>query len=531
MIATMRSRRVTADSDQGFTLVEVVVAMAIVAFLLMGLLSASLSAVRAATSARIDQQAGDLVSSRIEELRSQPFSAIAMRPADVATDGSITGTPASWVVPNNVGPEAVVTSSTGIVTPSIQQLPPNSNGVVYTLKTYVTQVPGDATLRRVTVTADWQFNGTTRSRTASTIVSNAAAAEAPPAETPAFEVNWRGYDALVESIPQGVDAELNFEVINTGPDVTLSLTGQTDGTTSSSWQFFRDPLCDTNYNPATPLTGGQLITSTGGCFVMRWLNPPVGTYSVTVTGAVTGSSAVRDLSPPFALTVYKPDEPPCSPNVSLTVPAGYALSCFVLRNRPTGNTTTPTTFNPMDRFLTGLTVQDAFYNYSTNITAAPTGQGRYLNSGGRTSNPASSSAAGQLVAEWRVQPQSYSNMSFPAIVSIWYLLPCRSGVTSTTLTAAVGVYDQTKNSESAAWSTSSQRSGTATVRCGADWQQATINVGTASETAKVYTNEGSNRDRNFIAVRLINTGSAIRIGYDAPDRVGVLYLGTRRTTL
>lgn len=531
MKATSRSRKVTADSDQGFTLVEVVVAMAIVGFLLMGLLSASLSAVRAATSARIDQQAGNLVTSTLEQLRSQPFSTLAMRPGDITTDGTITGTPAVWTVPNGVGTEAVVTSSTGAVTPSIQTLPPNANGVVYTLKRYVTQVPGEPTLRRLTVTAEWQFNGVTRSRTASTIVSNAASAEEGPSETPAFTVEWRGYDTLVESIPQGVDAEINFEVVNSGPDVTLSFTAQNNGVTASSWQFFRDPLCDSNYNPAAPLTGGQLIPSTGACFVMRWLTPPVGVYEVVVTGAVTGSTATRDSTPVFTLTVFRPEEPPCSPNIALPVPAGYALNCYVLRNRPTGNTTTPTTFNPMDRFLDVLTTQDAFYNYSTNITAAPTGPGRYLNTGGNTNNSASTSAAGQLVAEWRYRPISYSNASFPAIVQFWYLFPCTPGAQTTTLTVAVGVYDQTKNSESAAWSNSSRASATKAVPCGPNWRQDSVTVGSVGSTVKVYTNEGANRDRNDLTVRISNSGKALRLGYDAPDRTAALYLGIQRTTL
>ena len=105
MATSTASRRVMARSDQGFTLVEVIVAMSITLFVIMGLLGASVSAVRASAAARIDQQAGDVLSSALEDTRSLDYSAIAMEPGDIASDLDISGNPPVWIVPNGIGPE------------------------------------------------------------------------------------------------------------------------------------------------------------------------------------------------------------------------------------------------------------------------------------------------------------------------------------------------------------------------------------------------------------------------------------------
>ena len=70
--AACRGGRVRRGGDNGFTLVEVIVSMAILVIAVSALLTALVVTLQATVLARANQQAGDVANAELEKVRSSP---------------------------------------------------------------------------------------------------------------------------------------------------------------------------------------------------------------------------------------------------------------------------------------------------------------------------------------------------------------------------------------------------------------------------------------------------------------------------
>jgi type II secretory pathway pseudopilin PulG len=163
-------------ADEGFTLVEVVVALALAVGVLLALLSSSVFAIRATLDGRQNQQAGDYLSQAIEAARSLDYGSLSMRSSDLGTDANIVTVSGVKKYNPGTGLETIDANATGAITPHV--VTGSTTNGTYTTKRYVT-VPSTATLnaqgmpsvRRLSVEVTWTQHGRTHTRKSSTILT------------------------------------------------------------------------------------------------------------------------------------------------------------------------------------------------------------------------------------------------------------------------------------------------------------------------------------------------------------------------
>lgn len=139
----MRAWSRLSGDDDGFTLLELTVAMIVIAVVVMTLVGLQLSELKTVASARQRQAATALADQKLERLRALPYSTI--QAGLLSTDATLTSD--TKVVSGRLGSpwnEAVVTSSTQ----AAPELVPHTqtsvlNGITYTIKTYVTHPLND----------------------------------------------------------------------------------------------------------------------------------------------------------------------------------------------------------------------------------------------------------------------------------------------------------------------------------------------------------------------------------------------------
>lgn len=183
--------RMTRHSD-GFTLVEMVVAVAIALIIFLGGAAALTSMLRTTTESRLKQHATEVLTEAIEDARGVDYRSLGMdanpsgaNATDLATLAA-TSTPAAHRITGSAGSyafdpdgsasgfssESLVTMTAGAAIDPLRVA--NRNGALYTVRTYVT-VPatsGGLLYRRVTVHITWVQNGRTYERTSSTFVTD-----------------------------------------------------------------------------------------------------------------------------------------------------------------------------------------------------------------------------------------------------------------------------------------------------------------------------------------------------------------------
>ena len=527
-------------SDGGFTLIEVVAAMGIAMFVLSALLMASISAVKASVSARVDQQAGDLLTKTLEDTRSLDFGAIAMSSADIVSDPTISGTvgststPPVWTVPNGVGPENVVYANTGSITPHITTITVNSNNIEYTLKRYVTQVPGDVS-RRVTVIVEWNVNNQPRSRTASTVIVESRRG----LPLPNYVVSTGG--AGVTAVNPGGIIQIPFIIKNLGARDSLELRAIVDSLPMNGWVFYPDATCAGGLTPgefptALPMSGGVYVTGelypdSTSCYVATYTTTTATSFGVVIQATSTkqpsAESAVMVLSTvmvtvadgvvsatptPTSTDTATPTPDPsttitcATPNPALAAPSGFTMHGFTLLNSPAGDTTT-IPVNPMER--DGCVVQSTSHAYSTNINSDT---GRLVVAGGNTNT-----GGGATVAEWRWLAPTITQIQGPAAVKFNY--KC-SGLSSTAQ-IALGSWNQTASSGQ--WT--SQVSVTDTLSCTGGW--ATKQVALTAPNFSLRSKNGSGAVPIYLSLRFaVTSGVDVRLNYDEPSAPSTLFVGT-----
>lgn len=434
------------------------VAIAMATVVLTAFAYASTGTIRALHTARLNQQAADLATQRLEQIRAMSYGSMGHDPAGIAPDphiasGSFNGEP--------------IVKVTGGLQPQIATT--NLNNFTYTIYTYITK-PADALSpdnRRATVVVEWSAYGAQHSKTMSTMVTQTQRG----LPLPEFKLTPVGPSTI--TVNPGAVAAFGFELTNQGaPDqwnITTNLagyviyldngddiytaetdtvlmtdhngdgiddTGRLDPKASRVFWVVKDVPAGAS-NSSTNWTITATATSEGSGSAQASLNSLLIVTSSVITASPTpspSSSSTPSASPSPSTTTASPgpSSSPCAaPNPGAPTPAlvnGYNRKAYVLHN--SGSTSWPTFPLPTSGPISGSKALDLMYldmngvsipadrdlpSLSTDLT--PSVSGRVLYPGGnsnssspsqvlnfRTQNP-NLSYAGTMVLQLWVRPE------------------------------------------------------------------------------------------------------------------------------
>ncbi|MGN6689235.1 MAG: type IV pilus modification PilV family protein [Actinomycetales bacterium] len=161
VIRTRRRADACHASQQGFTLVEVIVAIVLIALLMAGLASVLGASIRTERSAKERQTAANLAEAALESMRALPYATLALgnNLADMASDAT-----SPFLGSANIygsGPykllsatgETVVTRASGAPAPLAATATSAVNGTDYSVRTYVSIPSGATTTTQLHVSA------------------------------------------------------------------------------------------------------------------------------------------------------------------------------------------------------------------------------------------------------------------------------------------------------------------------------------------------------------------------------------------
>lgn len=451
--------RVTAGRDDGFSLVEAVVALAIATAIFTALAFALIGGAKSSLLSQQNQQAGDVLNQAVERARALPYEALALRQTDLdvgePTDASRipalsagfynarTGTTGGTVA---TGLEPLAPRDTnGGLFPHVTQVTQN-NGT-YTVRRYVT-VPSDASgavYKRLTVVVQWSTLGKQRSRTYSTLVA------ATKRGLPLPDFKFTNAASLGQCRNPGSDVVFAFNLKNNGARDSWLLTSVP---ATPVWSYYTDSngnggydpgtdlaLATTAATPVTPTTGLLEPTTSQAFFAVLQLSaaavlPPPYTLSstfratsaaqptyfqeltavTTVQAAACGATPVLSPAPSPSPTAAPPPAPaqPLLSCPSLTGPvatsvngSGTMVAYHPVNPNQPGDTVAgldaPVLKSSASSLATG-----SLYNYSTNLHPVA---GRYLQT------PAG--AVGADLASWTYGMPASSALQGTGEVTVW----------------------------------------------------------------------------------------------------------------
>lgn len=537
----IRSRR-RGSQDGGFSLIEMVVALAIAMVVFAAMAAAAIAGVRATVVARQNQQAVDVLNQITEEARSVDFANLAMVSSDLQVGDSAisTGSTPSYVVPNGIGSEPVWVDSTGTVNPHVTTRT-GANGISYSLKEYVTVPTGSTTdtagqpsQKRYTVVVTWTTYGETHTRVISTLLTDTARG----LPLPRYSVTATSVKTQTKN-PSTV-LTWGFQVVNRGARDTFNISAST-----GTWTYRLDEDCNGALDPgedtalsntdaatgnAAPDTGPLEPNNYPGFCVVASRDIPSNelgassvvftltssaqpgvdgavvaspTYTVTVvTGSVGGGSSTptTGTATPTSTLPSTACEPDPSNDVQGT---GTTLTSFGLKNGTAGTAgnTTSTLINYFGQASCAYQAQD--YNFSTEASNGSVG--RSLTVGGS----ATSSTASQM-AEWRWNPPSTKTFNGTASASLRVSCPVTGS--NVTLNVAVGSF----TAKTSTWA--SKGTGSTSVSC------ASANNWTRVEIPVVLTSFSvANKSQGqpvYLSMRLWTSGAGapnLRVNYESPN--------------
>lgn len=440
--AARRSRANRLAPDEGFTLVEVIVSMAILVIAVSALLTALVVTLQATTLGRANQQAGDVANAELEKIRSFSYPQVTLATGDSTLLGSST-----------YAGELVAVATGGAVQPALTSFVADNR--TYQVRRWVTDSVTDAsgtvTVRRVTVEVAFEANGVTHTRKASTLVTNTRRG----LPLPNFRFDYSGSAPQVSgrwkvTASPSSDADFGLVIRNLGARDTWNLTASPAG-----WTFHLDTnkngvrdtgeptLFDTDGNgvvdtapiepSSTPLhlvatrpvgaseSGLSDITFTA----VSSAQPAAGTKTVPTTLDVTTAAATPTPAPTPTSTTAGPTCTGGTPVLfnssapSPVFPNNHSTLTLTLHNKDAGDSTTR---NPM-ALSRDATTQVSTCNYSTEVQSGVAG--RYL--------PTS------VTADWDYTPAGGSakdvEYSGTGVLKVW--VKCTGGTTPT-ITATFG---------------------------------------------------------------------------------------------
>ena len=464
MLQTLQRRLAAPQSaEQGFTLVEAIVALLVIAVAFTAMAMALISGVRGGVVARENQQAGDLLNQTLEKARALPYSSLAMQTSDLASALDPIG--AAVAACGCYNPKAdsatgaietLVTAPGGGVSPHAVIVP--ENHLSYLVRTYVTKV-SDATatdLRRVTVVASWTDHGSTHTRMVSSLVQSGESG----LPLPNYTFNPMSQPASCAN--PGATIAYAFGIYNSGARDSWNITANPS---SPAFAYYLDSNGNGSYDPATDTT--QLTTVDGvpntgpietdappfRFFAVATAPATTGTYQVTFTATsaavptssksintattvTTGACIMPTPSPtgtvspsptptptPTATPPAQPSQPCAAPSTVTPVVNGQGngskagtLYTYFLYNGPTntGDTTAQPTM-PFGKTTPGSTT---VWDYSTDLHSSPTA-GRQLN-GVASSSSASTSTS--VESDWQYTVSGASTFNGTGVLTL-YALP------------------------------------------------------------------------------------------------------------
>ena len=326
-------------NDSGFTLVEAIVALGVLATIMTALAYAMIGSLTASRASRVEQQAIDFATQRLEQVRQMDFESIGHDIADVTSDTtwvSSCGTSATCVDPG-IGSEEPLVPGGQIVNHLETVEATVANKTNFTLRTFVTD-PGDqydATYKRVTVIATWMAGGVSRQRSISSFVASTTRG----LPLPLFKLAPVGSTSAI--VNPGDNILYQFELTNQGaPDKwNLSVTDPTgwalyedDG--DGDWEFGTDPLVVDTSGDGVPDTGLVDPTATYTFWAYRpgASNSLLGTVTARFTAvsvmqpqAASGTAYV-DTAAQIVEGVVTETPPPSPAPSGLAAPTGLAAT-------------------------------------------------------------------------------------------------------------------------------------------------------------------------------------------------------------
>jgi prepilin-type N-terminal cleavage/methylation domain-containing protein len=552
VLGRLRFRR-GHDSDEGFGLIEVVVAMVVAALVLMAVAAGLIAGVKATALSRINQQAGDLLDATIEKARAQGYDALAMSTTDGTLAGdtrlSTGGCPNSGAycisLPNLSGSgthleSLVMTASGGYVSQHTTTVTASQNKVPFTVSTYVTSPPDEAgaKYKRVTVFVAWRSYGANHTREASTMVTNTRRG----LPLPHFKLT--AVTATNVTVNPGAQVYFGFKLTNLGAPDAWDFVASDE---TLGWSYYVDNG-DGQFDPSNPGvetamtdTDGNGTRDTGvvgsNNYVIIWVfrtiplaAAPGTTSSVTFTATSAAepflgpgvSSLTQKTSVTISSGVITPSPSPTpsgsptptpTPTTSCTPigPTPTTGSLFYLHNTVTGvgyNGTGSTAVSP-DTFSTNSPTATSLVDYSTD-DGYPVTPGRVVKALGSTGAAAITLTNALQVTDFQYRLSVAHTYGGPGgtpgtgYLTIW--AEPQSGLASDPVNLRVYFGDRTKSGSSYVLNQLSVVDSTnATWGC-AGWNKITIAFTVPSTTLK---------NNDYLDVIVENTGSKdVRLGYD-----------------
>jgi prepilin-type N-terminal cleavage/methylation domain-containing protein len=436
-----RVREQQRGDDSGFTLIEAIVALSIAALVFTALAYAGVSAIKSSYLGRANQQAADLATQQVEQLRLLDYGSLGHEPSDLTGDPAIGNCAGDPCIDPGTGSAERLVEVTGGISPHVQLVQSSqTNNTAYTLSTYVTQ-PSDAygaDYRRVTVRVSWSSFGQQRERVVSTIVT--VTQRGLP--LPLYKITPVGPTSI--SVNRGADVVYGLLVANQGAPDRFTIEADGDG----SWNLVLDdgdgvyeagtdvdPLPDSNsdgradtgrVNPGTTMVVWAIWsvsgTETTGTYttVFRGTSiaqpaaagavQSVSTTTAVVDGVVTPSPSVT----PSPTTSPVADCVAAATPPSPTAASGHTLVGYTLHNSSAfgpwagiGDSAVGVQKLPLSLDRTPPLAAD-LTRYATDVSPGGDLPGRVLEEGGAFSTTTSTDY--ERVVDWRtsVDRKAYS---------------------------------------------------------------------------------------------------------------------------
>jgi len=511
--------RLRERGDEGFSLVEAIVSLTLIAIVMSGFTIAIVGSVKGSMVARQNQQAGDLLDRSVEEVRALGFSSVAMDPADVTgTDGGLLAScSGTYCLSVNGTQEKLLLASGGSVNPHTTTI--TLNNVPYTIRRYVT-TPTDteagSTYRRLSVFVNWTAEGAVHTRQTSTLIADTRRG----LPLPLYKFTPVGPTTL--TVNPGGTVRFGFKLTNNGARDTWNFS--TDQPTLG-WTYVFDNG-DNVYDAATDTTvvtdtTGDSIIDTGALepttSVVIWATrtvptSPNSTYSSVAKFTVTSYAAPSYTSTLSTTVNVQPGvvSPTASPTAS-SAPTG----CPQQDNPPAATGVTQTAFNLFNTSTTpaNTTAQDPMVLDNLTAPSATTlpdyslddGYGSGAITGGRVLRPTtlgSSETNALKLADFRYRLTKNQTINGTVTATLW-AVP-QSGLSSDSLHLTFYLMSASKSGSSYVWQ---QRATTA-------YNVSSWGCGTFNKLKVALPVNFNLSNNDYLDLYVVNTGSAdARIAY------------------
>ena len=523
------------SADDGFTLIEAIVALSIAAVIFMALAFALIGGVHQALFAQQNQQAGDILNKTVEQARALPYDSLAMQTSDLSVNESLnlSACASPCYNPQDDGTtgatEALVLDAAGGVSPHVTTV--SQNGLSFTVRRYVT-VPADhlnASYKRFTTLVTWTSLGKTHTRSSSTLISPTVRG----LPLPDFKFSNAGPTSQCRN--PGSPVVYALSLVNNGARDAWDLTASTTGSPPpSGWTFYLDdgdktydsgdqPL-STSSSTNLPTTGlmepttsvtlfavAQAPTSDESSSSYTWhtsftatseadstASQVVATTTSVMSGACAGSTGTTD--PPPSGTANPPQPAVCSPvaTASASGAGGSTLYTYYLHNQGTNNDNSALqSVMPFDKTQPS---SSTLWDYSADADNGQLIAGRYIGSG-------------HPFATWRYGMPANSTLKGTGTVTLYAQRPVVSNANTQTITVTL----QRLSSNGSVLGDIASNTVTSTWGCDG-MAPFTVALAMPSGGQAIAANE------QLQLVVTMTSSDAMRLGYDATPYVGSLTL-------